>query len=244
MGLDLPPEAVTTLERCTEGWIAGLQLAALALQGGTDASAFVTAFSGTHRYVLDYLSDEVLARQPTPVQEFLLHTAILERLSGSLCDAVTGQAGSQALLEGLERANLFVVPLDDERGWYRYHHLFAEVLRSHLRQREPTLVPQLHQRASAWYKQHDLPAEVEPFTEREREVLRLLVDGVDGGGKSAGRVPHCEAKPMRNANGYNKLNARARATAWVRLSTPSLPKMLLRCFLTVPTETISASAIC
>jgi hypothetical protein len=92
MGLDLPPEAVTTLERCTEGWIAGLQLAALALQGGTDASAFVTAFSGTHRYVLDYLSDEVLARQPTPVQEFLLHTAILERLSGSLCDAVTGQA--------------------------------------------------------------------------------------------------------------------------------------------------------
>ncbi len=159
MGLDLSPEAITVLEQRTEGWIAGLQLAALSLQGRTDISAFLAAFSGSHRYVLDYLSDEVLTRQPTQVQQFLLHTSILERLSGSLCDAVTAQVGSQAMLEALERANLFVVALDDERGWYRYHHLFAQVLRSHLQQREPTLPPALHRRASTWYEQHDLPIE-------------------------------------------------------------------------------------
>ncbi len=159
MGLDLPAEAISILERQTEGWIAGLQLAGLSLQGRADVSAFLAAFSGSHRYVLDYLSDEVLARQPTPVQQKLLHTSILERLSGPLCDAVTGQEGSQAMLEALERANLFVVALDDERGWYRYHHLFAQVLRRHLQQREPASVPHLHRRASAWYEQHDLPIE-------------------------------------------------------------------------------------
>jgi len=159
MGLDLENEAVATLEQRTEGWIAGLQLAALSLQGRTDVSAFLAAFSGSHRYVLDYLSDEVLARQDAAVQQFLLRTCILERLSGPLCDAVTGQEGSQALLEALEKANLFVVALDEERGWYRYHHLFAQVLRRHLQQREPTLPPVLHRRASAWYEQHELPAE-------------------------------------------------------------------------------------
>jgi LuxR family maltose regulon positive regulatory protein len=105
------------------------------------------------------LSDEVLARQPPPVQTFLLHTCILERLSGPLCDAVTGEEGGHAMLEALERANLFVVALDDERGWYRYHHLFAEVLRRQLQQAEPTLLPVLHRRASTWYEQHELPAE-------------------------------------------------------------------------------------
>jgi LuxR family maltose regulon positive regulatory protein len=159
MGLDLEAEVIATLEQRTEGWIAGLQLAALSLQGRTDVSGFLAAFSGSHRYVLDYLSDEVLARQDTAVQQFLLHTCILERLSGPLCDAVTGQGESQAMLEALERSNLFVVALDEERGWYRYHHLFAEVLRRHLQQQEPTLPPELHQRASAWYEQHDLTAE-------------------------------------------------------------------------------------
>src|SRR5262249_3824147 len=118
MGLDLPPEVITALEQRTEGWIVGLQLAALSLQGRSDVSAFLTAFSGSHRYVLDYLSDEVLARQDASVQQFLLHTSVLERLSGPLCDAVTGQQGSQTMLETLERANLFVVALDDERRWY------------------------------------------------------------------------------------------------------------------------------
>ncbi len=159
MGLNLEASAITSLEQRTEGWIVGLQLAALSLQGRVDASAFLAAFTGSHRYVLDYLSDEVLARQPAPVQKFLLHTSILGRLSGSLCNAVTAQEGSQAMLEALYRANLFVVALDDERGWYRYHHLFAQVLRRHLQQTEPTLMPILHQRASAWYEQHDLPIE-------------------------------------------------------------------------------------
>ncbi len=159
MGLDLEASAIATLEHRTEGWIAGLQLAALSLQGRTDVSGFLAAFNGSHRYVLDYLSEEVLARQPASTQQFLLHTCILERLSGPLCDAVREQAGSQAMLEALERANLFVVPLDDERRWYRYHHLFAQVLHSHLQLVEPTLVPRLHQRASAWYDQHGLPAE-------------------------------------------------------------------------------------
>jgi LuxR family maltose regulon positive regulatory protein len=159
MGLDLEAEAIVTLEQRTEGWIAGLQLAALSLQGRADVSAFLAAFTGSHRFVLDYLSDEVLRRQTEPVQQFLLHTCILERMSGPLCDAVTQQEGSQAMLEALERINLFVVALDDERGWYRYHHLFAEVLHTHLRQREPTLPPILHRRASAWYEQHELPAE-------------------------------------------------------------------------------------
>ena len=159
MGLDLPAEAIATLESRTEGWIAGLQLAALSLQGRADISGFLAAFTGSHRYVLDYLSDEVLTRQPTSVQTFLLHTCLLDRLSGPLCDTVTGQAGSQAMLEALDNANLFVVALDDERGWYRYHHLFAQVLRSHLQQTEPTLISELHRRASTWYERHDLPAE-------------------------------------------------------------------------------------
>jgi LuxR family maltose regulon positive regulatory protein len=159
MGLDLGASAIAILERRTEGWIVGLQLAALSLQGRSDVSRFLAAFSGSHRYVLDYLSEEVLARQSASVQTFLLHTCILERLSGPLCDAVREQVGSQAMLETLERSNLFVVPLDDERRWYRYHHLFAEMLRNHLQQNSPALVPFLHRRASAWYELHELPAE-------------------------------------------------------------------------------------
>jgi LuxR family maltose regulon positive regulatory protein len=159
MGLNLPPEASATLESRTEGWIVGLQLAALSLQGRTDVSGFLAAFSGSHRYVLDYLSEEVLARQPIHMQQFLLHTCLLERISGSLCDAVREQEGSQAMLEALERANLFVVALDDERRWYRYHHLFAEVLRRHLQQAEPEVVSVMHRRASTWFEQHALHAE-------------------------------------------------------------------------------------
>ncbi|HEX6554322.1 MAG TPA: LuxR C-terminal-related transcriptional regulator [Ktedonobacteraceae bacterium] len=158
MHLDLEAWAIAALEHRTEGWIAGLQLAALSLQGGIDVSTFLAAFSGSHRFVLDYLSEEVLSRQPAAVQTFLLHTCILEQLSGALCDAVTGQEGSQAMLEALDRANLFVVALDEERGWYRYHHLFAEVLKSRLQQAEAPLVAELHRRASAWYEQHEMQA--------------------------------------------------------------------------------------
>jgi LuxR family maltose regulon positive regulatory protein len=159
MGLDLSTQEMALLQQRTEGWIAGLQLAALSLRGRSDVSAFLAAFSGSHRFVLDYLSEEVLTRQPAEVQAFLLQTSILDRLSGPLCEAVTEQKGSQAMLEALEQANLFVVSLDDERRWYRYHHLFAEVLRSHLFQTQPRLVPALHRRASLWYEQHQLPAE-------------------------------------------------------------------------------------
>src|SRR6266568_6095945 len=159
MAVDLSPEQIAALERRTEGWIAGLQLTALAMRGRADVSDFLAAFTGSHRFVLDYLSEEVLAQQPEEVQAFLLSTSILERLSGPLCEAVTKQEGGRTMLEALEHANLFVVALDDERGWYRYHHLFAEVLHRHLLQAEPTLPPVLHRRASAWYEQYDLPAE-------------------------------------------------------------------------------------
>jgi LuxR family maltose regulon positive regulatory protein len=156
MGLHLTPQDVTTLQTRTEGWIAGLQLAALSLQGRHDVSDFIPTFTGSHHFVLDYLSEEVLSRQPALVQTFLLQTSILERLSGSLCNAVTDQQESQAMLEALDRANLFVTALDEERQWYRYHHLFADLLRSRLHQTVPALVPELHRRASSWYEQHDL----------------------------------------------------------------------------------------
>jgi LuxR family maltose regulon positive regulatory protein len=172
MGLDLPLEAMLALERRTEGWVTGLQLAALSLRGREDVSAWLSAFTGSHRFVLDYLSEEVLSRQPAPLLSFLLRTCILERLCGSLCDAVTEQGDSQAMLEALERANLFVVPLDEERRWYRYHHLFAELLQGRLQQRQPELLEQLHQRASLWCEQHAQPIEAVRHALAAREVER------------------------------------------------------------------------
>lgn len=163
MGLNLSPEDVMSLETRTEGWIAGLQLAALALQahsatyGAGDHAPFIKDFSGDNRYIIDYLVEEVLQRQPDHVCTFLLQTAILERLSGPLCDAVTGQANGSRLLETLERNNLFVISLDDKRRWYRYHHLFADVLHAHLVREQPDATPGLHRRASVWYDQNDSP---------------------------------------------------------------------------------------
>ncbi len=153
MGLPLSRDQVAVLETRTEGWAAGLQLAGLSLQGradDADRAAFVDAFGGSHRFVVDYLVDEVLLRQPERVGSFLLRTSILDRLSGPLCEAVTGEPDSQALLEDVERANLFLIPLDDERRWYRYHHLFADVLRHRLRAQLPDQAQLLHRRASAW----------------------------------------------------------------------------------------------
>ncbi|MEO6943310.1 MAG: LuxR C-terminal-related transcriptional regulator [Lacisediminihabitans sp.] len=154
MGLSLSSEDVAALEFRTEGWIAGLQLAALSLQDRTDVTDFIAAFAGSHRFVVDYLVEEVLERTPRPVREFLFQTAVLDRLNGSLCDAVTEQSGGDAILESLERANLFVVSLDDHRKWFRYHHLFADVLRSRLLVRGPERVAALHRRASEWYEQN------------------------------------------------------------------------------------------
>ena len=167
MSLQLSAEDIAALEARTEGWITGLQLAALALQGSLsmqghasrDTSRFIQSFTGSHRFVLDYLVEEVLQRQTENIRSFLLQTAILERLSGPLCDAVTGQEDGRGMLDALERGNLFVIPLDDQRQWYRYHHLFTEVLLAHALEEQPGQIPHLHKRASAWYEQNNLPAE-------------------------------------------------------------------------------------
>jgi LuxR family maltose regulon positive regulatory protein len=154
--LDLSAQAVAVLEARTEGWAVGLQLAALSLRERRDPDAFLEAFTGSHRYVLDYLSEEVLKGQPERLRTFLLQTSILERLSGPLCDAVTGGTDGQDTLEVLERANLFLVPLDEQRRWYRLHHLFADLLRAQLQQVQAGQVPDLHRRAAAWCEQHGL----------------------------------------------------------------------------------------
>ena len=155
-GADLPDAAVAALTDRTEGWAAGLQLAALSLRGQADVAGFVAAFTGSNRYVLDFLAEEVLERQSEQVRAFLLETSVLERLSGPLCDTVTGRTGSQALLEQVERAGLFLVPLDEVRGWWRYHHLFADLLRARLEQEQPGRVPVLHRNAATWYEQRGL----------------------------------------------------------------------------------------
>ncbi len=155
-GPGLPGAAVAALTARTEGWAAGLQLAGLSLRGRADAAGFVAAFSGSHRFVLDYLADEVLDGQPGQVRAFLLETSVLERLSGELCDAVTGRAGSQAMLHDIERAGLFLVPLDEVRGWWRYHHLFADLLRARLQAEQPGRAQALHRAAAAWCEEHDL----------------------------------------------------------------------------------------
>jgi LuxR family transcriptional regulator, maltose regulon positive regulatory protein len=172
MGLSLSTADIARLSDRTEGWIAGLQLAALSLQGHQDASAFIRAFAGDHRYIADYLVDEVLQRQPEPVCSFLLQTAILDRLHGPLCDAVTGQEDGSARLEALERGNFFVIPLDDQRLWYRYHHLFAEVLRGRLLAERPDQVATLHRRASAWYERNGSVVDAIRHALAARDVAR------------------------------------------------------------------------
>ncbi len=170
MGLLLSAEDIAALETRTEGWIAGLQLAAISLQGHEDAASFIRSFTGSHHFVMDYLVEEVLGQQSASVQTFLLRTSILDRLCGPLCDAVLmdPSAAGQATLEYLEHANLFIVPLDNERRWYRYHHLFADLLRQRLPQstasspgNERMDVAELHIRASVWYEDHGL--EIEAF---------------------------------------------------------------------------------
>lgn len=159
MGLGLDAADVAALEGRTEGWIAALQLAALSMKGRDDIPSFIAAFAGDDRYIVDYLAEEVLERQPEHVRSFLLRTSVLSRLNGPLCDAVTGQAAGTAMLESLERGNLFLVPLDDRRKWYRYHHLFADVLRARLMDEQPDLVLGLHLRASDWFERNGEPSE-------------------------------------------------------------------------------------
>jgi LuxR family maltose regulon positive regulatory protein len=155
-GPEVPEAVVAALEGRTEGWAAGLQLAGLSLRGHPDPAGFVATFSGSHRYVLDYLAEEVLDRQAGPMRTFLLQTSVLDRLSGPLCDAVTGRAGTQQLLEQADQANLFLIPLDEVRGWWRYHQLFADLLQARLVRERPGEVPGLHQAAASWYEDHGL----------------------------------------------------------------------------------------
>ncbi len=207
MGLDLRDADIAALEARTEGWIAGLQLAAIALrsplsmQGRSDTAGFIQAFTGNHRFVLDYLAGEVLERQPEGVRNFLLQTAILDRLSGSLCEAVTAQEGGRGMLESLERGNLFVVPLDDQRLWYRYHHLFADVLQAHLIEAQPEQVSSLHRRASAWYEQNGYPSDAirhalaaEDF-ERAAALIELAWSAMDHSYQSATWLGWVKALP-------------------------------------------------
>lgn len=159
MGFVLSAQDVAALGTRTEGWITGLQLAALSMRGSDDVQAFVSSFTGSNRYILDYLGDEVIARQPENVQDFLLKTSILTRLTGSLCDAVAGYDGGEQTLESLEQSNLFIVPLDNERKWYRYHHLFADLLSRQLQHLQPESAAALHGRASEWYARQGFQAD-------------------------------------------------------------------------------------
>ena len=159
MGLGLSAQDITVLEKRTEGWIAGLQLAAISMQGRTDISNFIQSFTGSHHFVIDYLVEEVLKHQPEHIHDFLLKTSILDRLTGPLCDAITNQENGQATLEMLEHSNLFIIRLDSERQWYRYHHLFADLLRQRLRQTQLDNLPDLHIRASEWFNRQGMHRE-------------------------------------------------------------------------------------
>ena len=184
MGLHLEEEDVVLLTERTEGWIAGLQLAALSLRGHANPSASLKLLSGSHRFLLDYVQEEILARQPAAIQRFLLHVAVLPRMNASLCQALTEETASQERLEFLERANLFLVPLDEERQWYRFHPLFREALLARLQASQPEQVPTLYRRAAAWYAAQGLWHEAIPYAFGAEDVAYaadLLERCIDSG---------------------------------------------------------------
>jgi LuxR family maltose regulon positive regulatory protein len=226
MGLGLSAEDITALEKRTEGWIAGLQLAALALQDQPDATSFIASFSGSHHFVLDYLVEEVLGQQDARVQTFLLRTSILDRMTGSLCDAVLidPAASGQATLDYLERANLFLVPLDNERRRYRYHHLFAELLRLRLQQSFVSSpgdkkggVAALHQRASLWFEDQGHTTEAFHHAAAAHDVERAehLIEGKGMPLHSRGAV----APVLRWLESLPKTVLDARPWLWVRFAS-------------------------
>lgn len=178
MGLSLSMENIRALEARTEGWVAGLQLAALTLQKSSNPGEIISAFAGSNRFVADYLTDEVLSRQPESLSEFLLKTSILERFNASLCDAVLETNNSETRLRALERANLFIIPLDAESSWYRYHHLFADLLKRRLTQAEPNEVAKLHHRAAQWFEENNfmLDAIRHWIAAKEPERVAALVE--------------------------------------------------------------------
>ncbi|RKN64198.1 helix-turn-helix transcriptional regulator [Paenibacillus ginsengarvi] len=201
MGLSLTADEIMAIETRTEGWIAGLQLAALSMQGCKDIPTFIQEFAGDNRYIMDYLVEEVLQRQSDPTRNFLLQTSILDRLHGPLCDAITGQLDGIARLQSLERGNFFVVALDDRRQWYRYHHLFAEVLSAHLRSDQPDQVAALHQRASIWFEQHGLADDAIRHTlaandfERAADLIELAIPALRRSRQEAAMLKWLKALP-------------------------------------------------
>ncbi|MCB9641441.1 MAG: AAA family ATPase, partial [Myxococcales bacterium] len=177
-GLQLSEEEISALDARTEGWIAGLQLAALSMQGRDDINGFIRAFAGNNRYIVDYLLEEVLQRQPEEIRHFLMQTSILDRLCPPLCSAVSEQPQSTKLLEALERGNLFLIPLDDRRYWFRYHHLFADVLQAHALKEQPKQIPQWHQRASQWYAEQGMHEQAirHAFAAKDFELAAVLLE--------------------------------------------------------------------
>ena len=191
LGLDLADADIQLLHRRTEGWAAGLYLAALSLAGRADATAFIKTFAGDNRHIVDYLMAEVLDGQPPQLRSFLLRTSVLGRLSGALCDAMLQTSGSASVLEKIERENLFLVPLDMSRHWYRYHQLFGELLRTELRRSEPDLVADLHRRAATWFETEGLIDEALRHLIAAGDIARSAdliaadwVDEFNGGGLS------------------------------------------------------------
>ena len=225
MGLDLAAPDVAALEARTEGWIAALQLAALSMQGRDDIAGFIAGFAGDDRYIVDYLVEEVLHRQPEDVRNFLLQTSILGRLSGPLCDAVTGQDGGKAMLEALDRGNLFLVPLDDRRRWYRYHHLFGDVLRAHLLDEQPDRVLELHRRASDWYEQNGERSEAIRHAmagediDRAADLVELALPAMRKGRQEATVLGWLRALPDELVGRRPVLGA---AYAWVLIASGEL----------------------
>jgi len=188
MGLNLSSRDITALETRTEGWIAGLQLAAISMQRQKDTSNFINSFSGSNRFVLDYLIEEVLEQQPEDIQNFLLQTSVLDRLTGSLCDALTEINGGKTTLETLDQANLFIIPLDNERRWYRYHHLFADLLQQRLKSNPEINIHDLHIRARDWFSKQGMDREAlhhsllaEDFEEAAELINRLAMEVVQKG---------------------------------------------------------------
>jgi LuxR family maltose regulon positive regulatory protein len=212
MQLPLSEDQIEAIQSRTEGWVAGLQLAALSMRDAADISTVIESFKGSQRYILDYLVEEVLERQPQPLQSFLLQTSILEQMCGSLCEAVVGDNCSingTETLEQLERRNLFLVPLDHERHWYRYHHLFQELLRHYLHRTEPEQVPEYHRRAAQWYKQHQFIAEAAQQAIAAQE-FHWAADLIEQ------EVPATDNSPIESATLLRLLEALPRELVWNR----------------------------
>jgi LuxR family transcriptional regulator, maltose regulon positive regulatory protein len=242
MGVNLAPEDIETLSASTEGWAAGLQLAALSLRGDPDLSRRIRTFAGNDRYILDFLVSEVLQQQPPDLQAFLLDTSILNRFNASLCAALTGRADAQSVLEYLEQSNLFIVPLDQVRGWYRYHHLFADLLRDQLRRTQPDRIAWLQQLARAWHAAQEAAGEAperdraavdrsggaapaepgESLNDREREILGLIEQGLSNQEIAQRLIVAVSTIKWHINHLYAKLDAHSRTQAIARARQLSL----------------------